>query len=300
MLSSALAAGARPPGAGAARAARDRRRKRPAPEPGPVRPARAPRRRLGGHRHAAAHRPRRRLDPHTDPGLVRCRGAAWTLIQILAWFTVNLGFYSLTAASATVGGDRFVNFAVSGFVDLPAHLFVFFILDRFGRRRSLSGVFLGGAVGCLGVLVLPASADHGRLGGRAAFLWLGKLMMSAAFTVVYVHTLEIFPTSVRNRGISVINASARISGILYPFMVLPGLRVAGPAVRAAGVSDALLRWAGPAAAGDGRAAAVHHGGAAGRPRAWGGAGGAERWTDEEDDAWTEETTVAGQEGAPAT
>ena len=47
----------------------------------------------------------------------------------------------------------------------------------------------------------------------------GKLMMSAVFTTVYVHTLEIFPTSVRNRGLSAINAWARLSGLIYPFMV---------------------------------------------------------------------------------
>ncbi|KAF0310596.1 Solute carrier family 22 member 5 [Amphibalanus amphitrite] len=159
------------------------------------------------------------------------RGALWVGIQMVAWFTVNLGFYSQTAATGTVGGDRFVNFAIAGFVDLPAHLLVYFILDRFGRRRCLCGLFLGGALGCLGVLVLPAAADRSQLSARTACLWLGKLMMSAVFTTVYVHTLEIFPTSVRNRGISTINAWARLSGLFYPFMVtldsvIPGLQYA--------------------------------------------------------------------------
>ena len=55
---------------------------------------------------------------------------ALTASILFGRFTVNLGFYSLTAATGTVGGDRFVNFAIAGFVDLPAHLLVYFILDR--------------------------------------------------------------------------------------------------------------------------------------------------------------------------
>ena len=51
-------------------------------------------------------------------------------VRVCHRFTVNLGFYSLTAATGTVDGDRFVNFAIAGFVDLPAHLLVYFILDR--------------------------------------------------------------------------------------------------------------------------------------------------------------------------
>jgi len=38
--------------------------------------------------------------------------------------------------------------------------------------------------------------------------------------VVFIHSGEIFPTSVRNTGYGLVNVFARLGGVAYPFMVM--------------------------------------------------------------------------------
>jgi len=46
----------------------------------------------------------------------------------------------------------------------------------------------------------------------------GKLAVSTAFALLYVYTSELFPTEVRNKGLGITSVSARIGGILAPFI----------------------------------------------------------------------------------
>ena len=51
---------------------------------------------------------------------------------------------------------------------------------------------------------------------------LGKLCLSSSFSVVYIHSAEIFPTTVRNSGMGLVSVAARVGGIMAPFIVSLG------------------------------------------------------------------------------
>ena len=51
---------------------------------------------------------------------------------------------------------------------------------------------------------------------------LGKLCLASSFSVVYIHSAEIFPTTVRNSGMGLVSVAARVGGIMAPFIVSLG------------------------------------------------------------------------------
>jgi len=51
---------------------------------------------------------------------------------------------------------------------------------------------------------------------------MGKLCLAASFAVVYIHSGELFPTTIRNSAMGIVSVAARFGGICAPFIVLLG------------------------------------------------------------------------------
>ena len=50
------------------------------------------------------------------------------------------------------------------------------------------------------------------------FSILGKAMVCIIFTVVYVHSSELFPTEVRNVGVGTASMCARVGSMVAPYL----------------------------------------------------------------------------------
>ena len=50
------------------------------------------------------------------------------------------------------------------------------------------------------------------------FAVMGKMGIAISFASAYVYTVELFPTPLRNIGIGSASMSARVSGMIAPFM----------------------------------------------------------------------------------
>jgi len=148
-----------------------------------------------------------------------------TLTQLYSWFVNSASYYGLTLAAGGTGGDLYTATALSGAVEIPAYVLANFLLGSMGRRFTLGAFMIVGGLACLAIQVLSLF-DGVSNGFIPAFIstcaLLGKLSLAASFAVVYIHSGEIFPTTIRNSAMGIMSVAARIGGILAPFIVLLG------------------------------------------------------------------------------
>lgn len=59
---------------------------------------------------------------------------------------------------------------------------------------------------------------------------VGKFGVTAAFSMVYVYTAELYPTVVRNMGVGISSMASRLGSILSPYFIYLG-KSRGPRAR---------------------------------------------------------------------
>lgn len=141
-----------------------------------------------------------------------------TLIIFFDWFVNSGTYYGLSWNTNNLGGNVFLNFMVSGAVEIPAYIFLLLTLNRWGRRTILCGCMLVAGVGLLLTLVVP---DHMNW-LIITFAMIGKLAITASYGTIYIFSAEQFPTVVRNVALGASSMVARVGGILAPYLNLLG------------------------------------------------------------------------------
>lgn len=141
------------------------------------------------------------------------------LICSLQWFANNLVYYGLIMSSAALAGNRFLNFFIMGFVELPAIFVALYTTEKFGRR--ISTVFYHVAAGIpLGIVMfVPEKVGSSGVDLKPlyiALVMLSKFFISASFAIIVLYCKELFPTNLRATSSGLYQILGRIGSICAP------------------------------------------------------------------------------------
>lgn len=146
------------------------------------------------------------------------------VVVLLCRFTSFLVYYHLTFNMRSLSGNRYVNVVLGGLLDLFGMLVVIPANNIIGRRISLIGFMLTALVGNIAVLSVFLTGKQVDLADLVlAASLIGRTGAVGATYVCQILTAEVYPTVVRNLGVSAGSVAGRIGLALAPQMVLLGM-----------------------------------------------------------------------------
>ncbi|XP_054024301.1 solute carrier family 22 member 4 isoform X4 [Dryobates pubescens] len=151
--------------------------------------------------------------------LFRTRNIATiTIMSLLLWFFTSVGYFGLSLSTPNWHGNAYINCFLSAVIEVPAYVIAWLLLRSLPRRYSLSGTFfLGGGV-VLFIQLVPADFYVLSIG----LVMLGKFGITAAFSMLYVYNVELYPTLVRNMAVGATSTASRLGSIIAPYFVYLG------------------------------------------------------------------------------
>ncbi|XP_023555093.1 solute carrier family 22 member 3 [Octodon degus] len=150
------------------------------------------------------------LDLVRTPQMRKC-----TLILMFAWFTSAVVYQGLVMRLGITGGNLYIDFLISGVMELPAALLILLTIEPIGRRLPFAAGNIVAGVACLVTAFLPEGIPW----LRKTVATLGRLGITMAFEIVYLVNSELYPTTLRNFGVSLCSGVCDLGGIIAPFLL---------------------------------------------------------------------------------
>ncbi|XP_046657878.1 organic cation transporter protein-like [Daphnia pulicaria] len=143
------------------------------------------------------------------------------IIMFLAWIAAVMGYYGITFSATNLSDDFYLNYELSMVVEIPAYIGGMFVMDKLGRRPTLSGGLIISGIACLITGLVPEEPPALRI----TFSMFGKLFISCVLATVYSYTSDLFPTPARSAAVGLCSTSGRVGGILAPIIASAGRKV---------------------------------------------------------------------------
>ncbi|XP_056632745.1 organic cation transporter protein-like [Diorhabda sublineata] len=128
------------------------------------------------------------------------------------WICCTFLYFGLTMNSVTLSEDVYSSFILSALVEIPGYLIYYYGNLKIGRRLFLSITFISAGVSCLAVGFIPKDLHWLKL----TLYLVGKCSATISYTVIYVYTTEMFPTTCRHSTLSVCSMLGRFGSMVAP------------------------------------------------------------------------------------
>ncbi|XP_046737787.1 organic cation transporter protein-like [Diprion similis] len=149
------------------------------------------------------------------------------IILIVVWFSVSLSYCGLVFQLPDISGDRHVNFAIGGCLDLIAYALTHFVLIKCGRRIPL-GIYLilsGATCIVIAAISMPMHENSSWTGPtKLTLILIGKGAMVSSLAVTYLYTVELFPTVLRGTCLGYCEIFGRIGTLIAPHFTVLGTK----------------------------------------------------------------------------
>ncbi|XP_027973775.1 solute carrier family 22 member 20-like [Eumetopias jubatus] len=153
------------------------------------------------------------LDLFRTPGLCRI-----TCCIALGWFSTGFSFYGLGLDVQRFGFNIYWTQVLFTVVDIPTKLMTGLSMAYFGRRITTVSLLLVAGCTILVTAFLPQDMNTFQM----ILCLLGKGSLAGCFSCLYLYTMELFPTEVRQIGMSAGIFSTRLGSLLSPMVYILG------------------------------------------------------------------------------
>ena len=138
-----------------------------------------------------------------------------TASLLVLWPVTAIGYYGISLSMSSLGASAFLNNALAALIEIPSYVILTALMDVTGRRPLFVFSLLLTGLTCLGAGLAASLPPL-----QTTFALLGKLCSSASFSLTYVITAELFPTSLRTSALGTCSVMARLGAILAPQLAL--------------------------------------------------------------------------------
>ncbi|XP_063842976.1 solute carrier family 22 member 2-like isoform X1 [Scylla paramamosain] len=138
-----------------------------------------------------------------------------TLILFCCYFITSMGYVGLSLGGDLFSSNPFIYVAISGLVEIPGATFTIPLVEQFGRRFSNMAFYLLTGACLLALPFIPTYIEWISM----TLALLGKMALTAAYQVLFLHSGELFPTEVRTWGMGNSSTMARIGSVFSSFLV---------------------------------------------------------------------------------
>ncbi|XP_054616862.1 solute carrier family 22 member 2 isoform X3 [Dunckerocampus dactyliophorus] len=136
-------------------------------------------------------------------------------VNVACRFTSAVVYQGLIMRLGILGGNVYISFLISALVEFPAAFLILFTIERVGRRLPFAAANVVAGAACLITAFLPDSVSW----LKTAVACVGRLGITMTFEMVVFVNTELYPTFVRNLGVSVCSTLCDIGGIVAPFLL---------------------------------------------------------------------------------
>ncbi|PYE53344.1 MFS transporter [Deinococcus yavapaiensis] len=140
-----------------------------------------------------------------------------TVLLSVTWFCLSLGYYGIFSWLPTYFRSQgldlglvYRNTLILALAQIPGYLLAAFLVDRVGRRATLTAYLLGSAVFAFLFTLVVSPAGSLLASSLLSFSLLG------AWGALYAFTPELFPTFARSTGMGWASGMARLASVLAP------------------------------------------------------------------------------------
>lgn len=141
-----------------------------------------------------------------------------TIFISFNWLVCGLCYFGLAQFISHLGGDIFVNVAVSAVAVMPGVFVSMWAFSSLGRKVSLISSNMTASIALLLVPFVPESLPW----VKTFLSSLGLLALSISFYCVYTYGGELYPTVVRTVGLGTSSMCARVGAMAAPFVASLG------------------------------------------------------------------------------
>jgi MFS transporter, OCT family, solute carrier family 22 (organic cation transporter), member 4/5 len=141
-------------------------------------------------------------------------------LAVLINFLCSVVYYGLSLNVVNLGNNLYLNVLLNAVAEMPAFLLTAILLDKFGRKPLAIGTQWFSGLFCIVGSLLTGQRSLKVV--RMVCGILGIFGMAGTYNLLFIYTIELFPTVVRNAALGCATQAAQMGAILSPFVVVLG------------------------------------------------------------------------------